>query len=348
MSDEQGTQVTGTTEPQQAEDGPSVEDLVKGKKDILTQIIDNVSFTVGGETFEEGDDVDLAETEKQVFLLIKQRNTENRKIKQWLLNRCHTTTRKLIPEIRPVAHLLAQNSIEIREKVSLLISMIHERLGGLLPMKLDDEVTKFTVRAVGANESLNYTVARCLELIGITPLTHQRDLSFCLARKREDSRIDMAYNVRLKFQPITVRDFMPQSGDHGAPDADFETRLLAGITKYLEDHPRTTKTLIMLDADLAHIINLDIQETGRWEKIVEYAGEVEPHIIYVLETIPGKDPKKTEAAVSSILKDEKNVLVKKTWKFQIRVPEKRVKRTEEIEGEFHSKPEDQYEDLLIS
>jgi hypothetical protein len=32
----------------------------------------------------------------------------------------------------------------------------------------------------------------------------------------------------------------------------------------------------------------------------------------------------------------------------IRVAEKRVKIAEEKEGEFHSKPEDQYEDLLVS
>lgn len=352
--------MNGEEEPKEApkEDGTislldkTIEKLVEGKGDVLTQIIDNTSFTVGGETYEEGDKVDLKEVEEVIFAAIQRLNKENKEIKQWLLNKCHSTTRKLIPEIRPVAHVLAKNSIEMREKVALLINMMHARLGGMLPMKLDDAVSEFTVRAVGQGESLNYTVAHCLALIGITPLNAQRELSFRIARNREDSYIDMGQNIRLKFQPIVVRDFM---WEDRKDESTFEKRLIAGVMDFLKDNPRTSKTLIMLDADLAHIINMDIKEEGRWERILEYTREVEPHIIYVLETIPGKDPKKTEAALSCMYKERDesrqnlvDLLIKKTWKFQVRVAEKRVKKTDEIEGEFHSKPEDQYEDLLIS
>lgn len=335
-----------------AVDAVNVEELVEGKGDILTQIIDNTSFTVGGKTYEEGDKVDLNDEEKEIFAVIQRLNRESKSIKQWLLDKCHSTTRKLIPEIRPVAHHLARTSIETREKVALLINMLHSRLGGMLPLKLDSDITGFTVRAISPNEGLNYTVSRCLDLVGVQPLNDQRELSFCIARNREDSHIDMSQNMRLKFQPITVQDFMKKSIMVDTPDADFETRLLAGVRKFLEDHPRFTKTLIMLDFYCAHLINLDIQEPGRWEKILGFAEEVKPSVIYVLEMMPGKDPKKIEVTLSCMApdkeKDHEPFLVKKTWKFQVRVNEKRVKQTDEIEGEFHSKPEDQYEDLFIS
>jgi hypothetical protein len=339
-----GTDELGDEEPG-AEEEISVEDMIKGMPDILTQIIDNTSFTVGGETYEEGDVVNLADEERLMLGEIKRINNENKALKQWLLDKCHATERKLIPEIRPAAHTLALNSIRMREGVSILINKMHSRLGGMLPLKLDDDLSEFKVRAVSPQENLNYTVSRVLDLVGINELLHQREFSFSISQERADSRIDMSQNNRYQFQPIIVMDFM-QEDEEDKPT--FETRLIAGLTEFLKKHPRPSKTLVMLDTDLAHIINLQIQKPGRWEKIVEYAEAMEPHIIYVIEAVPGKDTTKSDVILSCMFMDKEQILVKKTWKFQVRVQDKRVKEIAQTEGEFHSKPEEQYEDLLAS
>ena len=96
----------------------------------------------------------------------------------------------------------------MREKVAILMNTLHARLGGMLPLKLDDDLTQFTVRAISPQESLNYTVSRVLDLVGIGELLQQRMLSFAIAKKKSDSKIDMSQNNRYQFQPIVVHDFV--------------------------------------------------------------------------------------------------------------------------------------------
>lgn len=305
--------------------------IVKDEPDVLTQMIDNATFTAGGKTYEAEDEIPLTFEETTLLQEIRDLEEQNTIIKQYLLDLCHPSERKIIAEIRPATHLLGLNTATIKYNLYKMVNRLHSRLGGLLPLKLDDDLTTFTVRAIAPNENINYTVQKVLSVLGVQDILHQRELAFKIAEKRSDSGIDMSVSREYGFQPVFVK-YVPH-----------ETDMITGIEAFLKEFPRPTKTLILCTPVWLYIINLGIEKPGRWNKIAAFAKEVNTTVVFVLEPFSVKDPKASEVALSkaSLLGDSS--ISTSGIKFTIRVDDKTV---EKKDGEFFSTGKEMYENLL--
>jgi len=311
-------------------------EFLKSENDILTQYIDGDNFVIGDKTFTVGDLVDLDKEESEILAKIKYINLTIIELRQFLVDRCHPAEKGLDPEIRPAAHAFKMLGAEMKYLLNRLLNRFAARIGGNLPLKLDDDIEKFTIRPL-TNESLNYTPSTVLALLNMNEMATVRELSFKFAKERKDSVIDTRLNEAMKFQPIIVHGFLE--------DGTVRPRTEAAVAAFLEKNPRPHKTLIMMDHINVYMINIQTPNPERWKKIREYADTIKPEVVWVLETQPSPDQKISKVALSAMYLDVEHQVVEVSRVFEVRIDEGAVVWGDE-KAEFMSKPEDQYGDLI--
>jgi len=311
-------------------------EFLKSENDVLTQYVDGDNFIVGGKAFTVGDVVELNEEEITVLAKIKNINLTIIELRQYLVDRCHPAGRGLDPEIRPAAHAFKMLSAEMKYLLNRLLNRYSARIGGNLPLKLDDDISQLTVRPL-TNESLNYTPSAVLALLNMNEMAHVRELSFKFAKERTDSIIDTRLNEKMKFQPIIVHGFIE--------GGSIRPRTETAVAEFLEKTPRPHKTLLMMDDVNVHMVNIQVPNSERWKRIREYADSIKPEVIWILETQPSKDQHISRVSLSTMYLDDELQIVKVSRIFDIRIDEGKVVWGEE-RAEFVSKPEEQYVDLV--
>jgi len=311
-------------------------EFLKSENDVLTQYVDGENFIIGSKSFTVGDVVELDGEESEILAKIKYINLTIIELRQFLVDHCHVAERGLDPAIRPAAHAFKMLGAEMKYLLNRILNRFASRIGGNLPLKLDDDISKFTIRPL-SNESLNYTPSAVLALLNMNEMVSARELSFKFAKERKDSVIDTRLNERMKFQPIIVHGFV----DQGSVRPRTET----AVASFLEKSPRPHKTLLMMDHADVYMINIQAPNPERWKKIREYADSIKPDVIWVLETQPSPEQKVSKVALSAMYLDEEHKIVKVSRVFDIRIDEGTVAWGDE-KAEFVSKPEDQYGELI--
>lgn len=263
-------------------------DFPKEPYRLFTNIVDEKTFMIGDKTYVADEVIELTPEEKVALDEIREADANLRKLRQDLINIIHTTDKTFIPEIQSMVHTLGFMGTALKVRIPLFVMGIAVRMGGRLPLTINQELTKITVRPRNTGESLNYTVATALDATMLTSLAEQRTLAFALANgDRTRTKIDGAVELDHQFQPVEL-------------DASISDDMLRNdvMPKFLKAHPYPMSITILLGSVGSHysIVNFVSHAGGKQkqvdiESLRDYAHEKDTKDVIVVW--PKMSPKRT-------------------------------------------------------
>lgn len=256
---------------------------------LFTNIVDEKTFMIGDKTYVADEVIEITPEEQAALDEIREADKSLRKLRQDLINIIHVTDKTFIPEIQAMVHTLGFMGTALKVRIPLFVMGIAVRMGGRLPLVIDQALTKITVRQRHTGESLNYTVATALDATMLTSLAEQRTLAFALADgDRKKTKIDGSIELDHQFQPVEL-------------DASINDDMLRNVVmpKFLKAHPYPMSITVLLGSAASHysVINFASHEASGKQKQVDldslrdYAHEKDTKDVIVVW--PKMSPKRT-------------------------------------------------------
>lgn len=270
---------------------------------MFTQIVDDRTFVIGETTYSAGDKVALTPDEEATLARIRNLDKELRAKRQNLINRVHETDRTYLPDIVCDMHDLSVMGTEMRIAIPTFILDLNKRMGGRLPLDIDEVLSTITVRERRQGETLNYTVAAAMDLLMLTGIREQRELAILMAGDRKDTAIDCNLDRQIGLQPVTIRKTLAESDITNAA-----VKFLVKIPR-----PATVSFVVVTDTE-SHIFNpfeqrKDQRRQDPWQPVVDFAKSVKAkRLALLIQTGPttGK-PDHWNVALAYITKPDKIV-----------------------------------------
>jgi hypothetical protein len=263
-------------------------DFPKEPYQLFTNIVDEKTFMIGDKTYVADEVIELTPEEKASLDEIREADAKLRKLRQDLINIIHTTDKTFIPEIQSMVHSMGFMGTALKVRIPLFVMGIAVRMGGRLPLTINQELTKITVRPRNTGESLNYTVATALDATMLTSLAEQRTLAFALANgDKTRTKIDGAVELDHQFQPVEL-------------DVSLSDDMLRNdvMPKFLKAHPYPMSITVILGSVGSHysVINFASHSGGKQkqvdiESLRDYAHEKDTKDVIVIW--PKMSPKRT-------------------------------------------------------
>lgn len=234
-------------------------DFPKGPYTLFTNIVDEKTFMIGDKTYVAEQELELTPEEQATLTEIRETDHDLRKLRQELIDIVHATDKTFIPEIQSKVHTMGLMGTALKVKIPLFVMGIAVRMGGRLPLTLDQDLTKVTVRARNTGESLNYTVATALDATMLTTLAEQRSMAFALVDgDRTKTKIDGSIEFEHNFQPVEL--------DVSLADDHFRNGVMP---KFLKAHPYPMTITVIVGNEKSHysVINFAAHAGGKAKQV---------------------------------------------------------------------------------
>jgi hypothetical protein len=281
---------------------------------MFTQIVDDHTFIIGDRTYCLGDKIDLTTEEEAQLAAIRDLDKRLRAMRQALITQVHLTDRTYLPDIVSQMHDLNLMGMDMRVAIPKFILDLNRRMGGRLPLDIDETLSSLIVRERRQGEALNYTVAAAMDMLMMTNIREQRELAILITGKREDVEIDVALDREIGLQPVII---------NRAVTAEEVEQTMA---KFLAKFPRPATVSCLVGTDRTEYILNPFEQRrespGRkdpWQPITDFAKTVKArHLMIVIQTGPTPDRNDHwNIVLANLAKDTSGKLVKTLTSFTI-------------------------------
>lgn len=230
---------------------------------LYTNIVDDGTYVVGGKTFQAGDTLELSDEEKASLDQCKKMEDDLRSLRQWIVDEILKSDRTFLPHIQSKVHALNMISAGVRAAMSTLLLSMSRRLGGVIPVVVDKDLSKFTVRTRRPTDTLNYVSATIFDNLQLTELQEPKELAAILDPNRAHTKIDLSITREYEFQTLSIAD------------TTVDNTFLSKISEFLKEFPRPTPMLVMaVSGDkMVHFTPFQSARPSqtRWEGITKFA-----------------------------------------------------------------------------
>lgn len=305
---------------------------------LYTNIVDDSTYVVGGKTFQAGDVIELTPEEQTELAKLRKMEMDLRDIRQWIVNEILKTDRTFLVHVQPKVHSLNVISSGVRHGMSNMLLGLSRRLGGIIPVIIDKDLTTFTVRERKPTDTLNYTRDTVFENLGLGDLVEARELAAVLDPNRANTCIDLTVTREFEFQPVMIKNY--------AVDPETFKR----VAEFLKMFPRPTGLLVLsqenIDKKTTWITPIQSARPSpnRWEGVTKFAHDKSVNFAGVLAPVQAQrgreDLKTVTVNFSCMAKPQGKAIPPATYTYVYEVTADGAKMADEATKTFEWKPDE--------